>query len=210
MISKVFDSFSKKIPLAVFLHGVDFTEAEKCVQNLFAGICEDEKVLEKPKVDELKSLTHWINLQPSGEFKVIQIRRLESVSKEAINYLLKAVEDSPSYLKWVFYSHTRHLNKALLSRCYCIAATSDLSVPDSVGGFDQVKDFGSAYDWFLKNKETLSDAEFKNSLIGCCDILLQNQTNFDRIHLVQKYKNLIKKESAGYENSFKFLLTQVF
>jgi len=205
---EVLGSFSGRVPAALFLHGEDFTEAEKGILALFED-CEDRTVLRKPKIDELKSLAQWINLQPSKKFKVIELYDLEQVSKEVINYLLKAVEDSPSYLKWVFYSRSKYLNKALLSRCYIIPVTAEPEKVD-VTLFGEVKDYGGAYDWFLKNKEKLSDAAFKESLLGACDMLLQKQKNFDKIHLVQKYKNLIRRESSGYENSFKFLLTQVF
>lgn len=207
-LREVFASFSDRVPTAIFIHGSDFTGAEGYVLDLFRE-CEDKVVLRKPKVDEVKSLAAWVNLYPSKKFKVIELFDLELVSKEVVNYLLKAVEDSPSYLKWVFYSRTKYLNKALLSRCYVIPVTVNPEKVD-VTIFQEIKDYNSAYEWFLKNKEDLSDAAFKESLLGCCDILLQKQTSFAKIHLVQKYKNLIRKESSGYENSFKFLLTQVF
>ena len=80
----------------------------------------DLKSFEKPKVDELLELTEWVNYQPAKDFRCILIDRVDEISKEAANYLLKIIEDSPGYVRWVLISDTKQILGPLKSRSFLV------------------------------------------------------------------------------------------
>lgn len=80
----------------------------------------DLKSFEKPKVDELLSLTEWVNYQPTQDFRCILVDRVDEISKEASNFLLKIIEDSPAYVRWVLISDSKQLLGPLKSRSFLV------------------------------------------------------------------------------------------
>jgi hypothetical protein len=199
-----------EFPRATIFYGNDWESSEKAVTGYFEDHCSDFVKLDKPKVEELKNLTHWISLHPAKKYKVVQIAQIDEVSKEATNYLLKTIEDSPPYLRWVMYSQTKDLNPALISRSMIVPVfRNDTTIAD-MEFFANVKDLSSAYMWLVNTKESSSETEFRNRLIDCCDSIAMNLYDFQKIHLCQRYKNLLKRESTGFDSIFKSLLVQVF
>lgn len=101
-------------------------ECENCV-SIEKGIHPDVRVLEAPeeahvKIDPVRSLMRLMEKKPSlGLWKVAVVLEAHSLTTEAANALLKALEEPCERTLWILVSSQRHRMLAtVLSRCVSV------------------------------------------------------------------------------------------
>jgi hypothetical protein len=211
-------------PRALHFLGMFSVDCPPCM--LFYGKNEiDKKILfdeffknneihffEKPKIDELTSIKSWINFIPDCKYKVIFINKVDFISKEASNFLLKIIEDSPNYVKWVLSTDSLNISGALKSRSFLVPFNESLECEEDLELIEVLKSklYCNAYKYLLnlKQKEN-SDDTIKQKYLKICDNLIMfYKHDSKKINLIHKAKNVIDKNIRS-ETTLKTLLIQV-
>ena len=119
---KFLDGFKKSCPPCMIFYGPQGCGQVELFHEYFDCRVSDSDLrkFSKPKVDEFSDLKVWLSHKPEKDFRIVLIDHVDDISKEAQNFLLKAIEDSATYVRWVLISETKQLLSPLKSRSFLI------------------------------------------------------------------------------------------
>jgi DNA polymerase III delta prime subunit len=169
---------------------------------------------DKPKLDELLEIKKWIFLKPESRYKVIFIKKADFISKEASNFLLKIIEESPEYARWVISTDSLNVLGALKSRSFLIPFTEEEknldALEENLFGILKSSLYCNAYKYLSDIKKAeYSEEELKEKYLDICNVLIKfYANNSKKLHLIQKTKNVIVKNIRS-ETILKTLFIQV-
>ena len=130
--------FKGDFPPCLWFYGPKGSGQEELAYEAFQGLYseKDHRVYRKPKLDDIIPVRQWSLTHPDKKFKFILIEGVDKVSKEAANFLLKVIEESPSYVRWVLISESFNILQPLKSRSLAIPfrAFKDDEVEAAFGG----------------------------------------------------------------------------
>jgi len=118
MLDAVYQQFEGRLPQALLLLGISgigkFTLAKRLLRVQAAP--SDILSLEVPRVADVREFIRWAGLKPfAGQVKGIAIRG-DHATEEALNALLKVLEEPPFYLHIIITS-SKKLPLTIVSRC---------------------------------------------------------------------------------------------
>lgn len=175
---KYLDGFNGRFPPCMIFYGPSGCGQREIFHEYFdKRVGEtDLRIFEKPKVDELLDLTEWVNYQPGKDFRCVLIDRVDEISKEASNFLLKIIEDSAHYVRWVLISETKQLLGPLKSRSFLVpfrAFKPSHGVEEIFGGSMRLQNHLESIDLELVEKRLNEVVQGKNyhAVYGFCLLL---------------------------------------
>jgi len=204
--------FTDNCPPCMIFYGKNEGDKKIIFEEFFKN--DEIHFFDKPKLDELLEIKKWIFLKPASRYKVIFIKKADFISKEASNFLLKIIEESPDYVRWVISTDSLNILGALKSRSFLIPFTEEEKNLDELEGkiFDILKSrlYCNAYKYLLDIKKAeYSEEELKQKYLDICNVLIKFYVNHSKkLHLIQKAKNIIDKNVRS-ETILKTLFIQV-
>lgn len=207
-------AFSKNCPPCMIFYGKSESGQKEVFERFFQG--NEIKRFSKPKLDELIAIKPWLGLRPDSRYKVVLIEQADFVSKEASNFLLKVVEDSPPYVRWVLLTENLNVLGAIKSRSFLVPfrETVDEETFEYGDRLTEVLKSGkycNAYSYVLSLKKACGDddVKYKMALLGSCKAMVNFYREYSgKLHLIEKAIHLIEKGVRG-ETALKTLFLQV-
>ena len=137
--------FGRNFPPCLLFHGPRGSGQKDVFHEYFDGLYSEGDLIafDKPKIAELLPLQAWVNQKPEQKYRVVLIDRLEEVSKESANFLLKIVEDAPAHVRWVLMADSKNnVLEPMCSRSVLVPFVSYTAkeVPEAFGGNAQLRD----------------------------------------------------------------------
>lgn len=237
---KLLSIFQGNFPPCMWFYGPKGAGQEEIAYETFQGLYteRDHKHYVKPKLDEIIPVRHWLSSHPESKFKFILIEGVDKVSKEAANFLLKVVEDSPEYVRWVIVSESTDILQPLKSRSLIVpfrSFTKDEVESDFGGSLFLKKEMERVSHEFVKSQllEVLVSREYykaymfvtmlkrvceevstelellRNTYLYCCNIMVEYyQNDTERLAAIQKTRNILK-DHVRSEQQFKSLFIRI-
>jgi len=233
--------FGRNFPPSLLFHGPRGSGQKEVFHEYFDGLYAPQDLIafDKPKIAELLPLQSWVIQKPEMKYRVVFIERLEEVSKEAANFLLKIVEDSPSFVRWVLVADSKdNVLEPMCSRSVLIpfVSFSSKEVPEEFGGnatlqaslsklnlklvqsqlLDVVSSgrYDKAYGFcnFLKRlcEEYTKELEFlRDAYLYCCNILMRHFQDDAEKIHVIQEAKNVIRDNVRSEQSFKVMFLRV-
>lgn len=184
----------------------------------------DILIFRKPKLDELLELHAWLQKLPENKYRVVRIEQGDEISKEASNFLLKIIEDSPDYVRWVVMTASRQILGPLASRSFMVPfrASAEQKEPDAI---DFSKANGKLVEALKANgyhhifavcqsvkkelKEVEDESVEREVYTRFCDTVMEHyKGDYRKVHKIQETKNLMKR-GIHCEQLFKVMVLKL-
>lgn len=233
--------FGRNFPPCLLFHGPLGSGQKEMFHEFFDGLYAPGDLIEfdKPKIDELLPLQSWVIQKPELKYRVVLIDRLEEVSKEAANFLLKIVEDSLDQVRWVLIADSKDsVLEPMRSRSVLVPFVSFTSsvIPEAFGGnatlqaslvklnlrlvesqLSEVinsKRYDKAHGFcnFLKRlcEESTKELEFlRDAYLYCCNVLMRHFQDDPEKLHYIQEAKNVIRENVRSEQSFKVMFLRV-
>ena len=185
---------------------------EKCL-NLQVGDLSEirpEDSLGKKKIisiKQIRELTHFINLSPSGDAKVAIVSGAEYMNRESANAFLKTLEEPPKSAIIILFAFRDTLLPTIKSRCEIVNLRSanlnsvdfDKEVIAGISG--NFKDTGDLLETVIKEERT---DEFLDSLQEFARSILHQKTTVGSAEFLKKIEKA--RREIGHNANAKLTL----
>jgi DNA polymerase III delta prime subunit len=128
----------KKLPQALLIIGPEqtgkFTIAQALANQINDNILDQHIINEEGtiKIEQIRKLIEQLSLSPIGSARLVIIKNIDKLTREAANCLLKSLEEPASFTKFILTSSQEFkIPETIRSRCQ-IFYTKDLTITDLI------------------------------------------------------------------------------
>lgn len=129
---------AKKLPQALLIIGPEqigkFTIAQALANQINDNILDQHIINEEGtiKIEQIRKLIEQLSLSPIGSARLVVIKNIDRLTREAANSLLKSLEEPASFTKFILTSSQEFkIPETIRSRCQ-IFYTKDLTLTELV------------------------------------------------------------------------------
>lgn len=166
---------------------------------------------DKPERNTVRGLIKWLNQKPVSAFRIVILENLERASREALQSMLKIIEEPPSQARFIFTTQNHYqILPTILSRMTVVNIPVD---SNKALESKEINDFLVGKDLLLKFKqvESLSNTakkegskkvwtDFLTDLIILARITPSQQINLESIYQTQQQVNRNVNPRLALEN----------